>query len=286
MLALRKNSNATNYMPAAPGVSRGHADFSIRTAELKPDAASVMDLLCGRGVGLHVKHYLGSSDCDQIARNVAGLTGAVRSDVPAIKLGADHFGKSLEHYLKEVAETRDLLKALFRGAVDVPEVLLSDLRDCLEPGMTIRPARHGDRNAGRIRAVKWVGGGPLALQIHDDNSQLTQPAQAGFEIQEVRVPVAVNVYPVAEANCGNLRVFNLRVNPSFKACLRIEHSGYPVPEELLSGVEFLDISVDPGDLVLLDGRYLHCVTSGPGNRLLLNSFAGLLADAATVVIWT
>jgi hypothetical protein len=274
------------HLPQMLGASRNLSSFRVQISRSKPDSSILVDLLCGRAVAHPVKGYLDIDTCETIGRNANSLLGAVRSDVPALKLGADHFGKSTDEYFSEVAATRELLNRLFQGSIDVPDLLRSDLQQCLEPVMTIRPARHRGHSAGRVRAVRWTGSGSLALGIHDDSSQLTQTAQAGFEIQEVRVPVAANIYPIAEPGCGKLRVFNLRIGRDLKSSLHIEHTGYPVPDELLCGVPFLDVAVDAGDLLLLDGRYLHCVTAGAAGRLLLNCFAGLLADGETVVTWT
>ncbi len=131
--------------------------------------------------------------------------------------------------------------------------------------MTVRPAQHGNREAGAFRLVKWTGKGSLSLAVHDDNSQLTQTAQAGFEIQEVRVPVAINLYPVAEPGAGRLRVYNFRAGRMTKMALGIEQTGYPYPEDIFADVPFFEIAVEPGDLVLLDGRYLYGgATSGAG----------------------
>lgn len=268
------------------GVSRKISDFAASTSNYEPDPSALMDLLSGRGVVHHVKGYLGSSSCRAIGLSTKARMSAIRSDVPAKKLGADHFGKNTDVYLSEVEQTQEPICSLFRQTIDVPAKVQQTLQRCVDPGMVVRRAEYQRRLAGSIRAVSWTGKGALALGIHDDISQLSQPEQSGFEIQDVRVPVAINMYPVADPNCGCLRVFNLRVAPQVKLALGIEHTGYPFPEEMLESVPFFDLRVDAGDLVLLDGRYLHGVTAGSGERLLLNCFAGLLRDGSTVVTWT
>ena len=268
------------------GVSRRPSEFAIHTTEKRLDPNRIMDLLSGRGTVYVVEDYLDELDCKTIAANAEPLMNQLRNDqVPARKLGADQFGKSTEAYLEEVQRTEQSVQALFKGT-GVLESLLSAIKSCLDPGMHLRRAVHEGQAAGLFRAVKWRGNGKYSLAMHDDKSQLTQPEQRGFEIQEVRVPVALNLYPVAQPGCGRLRVWNLQVDEAEKCRLGIEHTGYPYPPEALDGVAYVDVEIKPGSAVFLDGRYIHAVTAGNGDRLLLNTFLGLLEDGKTIAIWT
>ena len=275
-----------NLVPPVTGVTRSPSAFRMFETDGDMVSEVIMDLLCGRGLGLVVKRYLDEETCQKIYGNANRLMQDVRTDVPAVKLGADQFGKSTEAYFNEVEATSLAVASLFRGAVQVAEKLRFDIQRCLDHGMVVRRAQNEGRVAGDIRAANWTGNGAFSLGVHDDQAQLTSPSQIGFEIQHVRTPVAFNVYPIAEPNCGRLRIFNLVADENTKRRLNIVHTGYPYPIEALDEVPFIDVQIDPGDLVVLNGRYLHGVTSGGGARLLLNLFAGLLDDLSTVVTWT
>ena len=69
--------------------------------------------------------------------------------------------------------------------------------------------------------------------------------------------------------------------------LGLEYSGYPIPEETLSGVRSETIEIRPGDWVVLNGAYVHGVqpSSGSKVRLLVNYFFSPISDN-TVVTWT
>ncbi len=120
MLFQTSSEFSSQLPPGVSGVSLNHADFTVRTSARNLDPRAVMDLLSGRAVVHHVKGFLDSATSATIARNARDLLSEVRSDVPAVKVGADHFGKSTEEYLHEVAETRAKVDGLFAGAPYLP----------------------------------------------------------------------------------------------------------------------------------------------------------------------
>lgn len=131
--------------------------------------------------------------------------------------------------------------------------------------------------------------GSLALDAHEDEQQLRDPRQRGFEIQQVRTPVALNVYVRVPDQGGALRVWAIQPSLQCKHRLGVSGRGYPYPIGELGEFRWLDIRPAPGDLVLLNGRYLHAVMGWSGracDRIVFNGFMGLSQDGSTVMRWS
>lgn len=166
--------------------------------------------------------------------------------------------------------------------MDVVKRVLTDF------GYGCRPAEAQGRPAGTMKMVAWNGVGKFLLLPHDDVAQLTDARQAGFEIHEVRQVVALNSYLRMPHCGGGLRVWNIAPTIAVKDALGLAESGYPHPQDCLSGIESVTIEPKAGDIVLLNGNLVHAVEgaeASSGERLLLTCFMGR-TRAGNVIWWT
>jgi hypothetical protein len=144
-----------------------------------------------------------------------------------------------------------------------------------------------------MRMSSWEGHGTYALEPHEDVGQLKDPQQDGFEAQRVadHTVVAVNIYPVVPREGGVLRVWNHTPDDVARKSLGVAHSGYPYPSNLLRECTSLDVELEAGDLVLMNGEMVHAVTapipdevSTSPARLSMNFFLGYM-NRDTIVYW-
>jgi hypothetical protein len=256
------------------------------------DAASLMGLLHGSSLCIVVRGFVSAKDSARCSLAFDRTVCRQRVDgVPAWQLGASHYGVSTEAYFDAVEATdKELRTAYALARVDLAAHLTVQLQLALDPGLALRPAVWNGRRAAALRAAAWAKRGDVfSLAPHDDAQQLRLPEQADFEIQAVMGPVAANLYTRVPAVGGQLRIWNLRPVPLCKRDLGIERTGYPYDPALLDGIAFIDVQPRAGDLVLLNGSFLHAVVGWggkPGQRIVWNGFLGLTRDASSVLHWT
>lgn len=266
--------------------------FQVQRAQHTVSADALHALLHGNAVALHVEGYLSAVQAEGLAAGFRETVRRQRQDaVPAVHIGDGHYAKTLAEYFRAAASGEAEMNAVYRRAgIDLAQRSGADLRALLDPGQALRPAMSGDWQAAELKAVAWIGkDGGLALSAHDDSAQLNSREQAGFEPQQVQHPVAVNIYAAMPKSGGELRVWNLQPSDACKRELGLEETGFPYPAPLLAALPFIDIASRPGDLVLLNGRFLHAVRGwdgAVGERIVYNGFIGLSRDGATVLRWT
>lgn len=283
---------AKNQAWKPAGFSLPDEEFRFHVASGEPGPDLVRRLTYGNDlVGVLVKRYIPPEVSRAVWDNfVKGAAARERTDaVPAHKVGADQFDKSLAQYLDEVEATAPAVNNLFEGTVDVALKARSDLRRWLRGSASVRLAEHGGRPAGSIRAVRWKASGARQLQLHSDEPQTREPRQKGFEIQRTLGPVALNIYPVAEKGSGLFCAYNLQPDRETLRRLGMEFTGHPFPPELLDGVKAIRLEVESGDALIFNGRFIHGVLAPrqpSAARLLLNFFFAARSDAPGVVCWT
>ncbi|MFF0487672.1 hypothetical protein ACFYTQ_01485 [Nocardia sp. NPDC004068] len=266
--------------------------FRVHRTARTVDVDRVLDVLDGRLAAYLVSEYVSAADCSVLTANFANSTdripryGEGADGVEAYVLGASHIEKTTDQYLDQAAATAPAMRALYTGVHDP----VSRLRELLlaSGALTGRPAEHDGRRAGDSKAVCWNNIGEYLLLPHDDLAQLSDPLQAGFEIQTVRRVLAINVYPHVPGAGGALRIWNVAPDHATRARLGLTHSGYPYPPELLTAHPALDIPVHTGDLCLINGNLIHAVLGGDDRdrgRLLLTCFSGV-SDQGEFLWWT
>lgn len=246
------------------------------------------DLLVIRGVA-------DVETCARIADNFYSSPAAKpRADnVPGLMVGESHYFKSPETYYRLCEQTKKDVDGLFEGASNPILSLYSSLGKV--SNMCIRPARFNDQESLHTRAIQWElpgdkkiqAGTAYMLKPHDDINQVYCDRNQGWEIENVESLIAVNFYAKTTENEGSLRVFDFAPSDSyFDDNPHLIGTGYPYPAQDLEDVDYIDVPVYPGDMILLNGKYVHGVTHGVGKRLVLNSFIGNINSKKEVLYWT
>jgi len=261
--------------------SSGHLEFSW-----------VSSLLSGELAAYRICGFLDSSRRQRIVENFWNATartpryGEGEGGVEGYFIGASHIEKTTQEYLDEARHFENAVADLYRGTTDPLTILRERLRSRM---LCVRAAAHEGRSAGSAKAVYWNNIGEFLLLPHDDLAELSDPRQAGFEIQKVQRVMAANFYAEMPNTGGELKVWNIEPDVPSRERLGLKHSGYPYPAELLDDYGHITIDIKAGDLVLLNGNLIHAVlgSSGasPQRRLLITCFMGMLPNRE-LVWWT
>jgi len=243
----------------------------------------------GQQVGEVVKGFLTSEESSRIVDNFLNSPSLrQRTDgVPGETLGVDLYRSAPRDYVQKTLELKSDMSRLFAGTVPVPQHLRDSLQRTMPAGSVVRPAIHAGIEYNAVRGIRWTDNGKHSLKFHDDQAQLRDPRQSEMETSRIEWPVAFNVYPSVSESGGALVVYNIAPDDASRERLGLQWTGYPYPEEMLEGYEQLTVYPEPGDLVILSGRFIHGVTGIGGStpRILLNHFGGFV-DRKTFVTWS
>ncbi len=277
---------------AITGRKLPEAQFRLQESFGQLDLTYIATLLSGQLAAYCVRGFLDSQRQRRIVENFWNSTartpryGEGEGGIEGYFVGASHIEKTTQEYLNEAQHFEEALAKLYQGTLDP----LGLLRDRLRSGlMDVRAASHEGRPAGAAKAVYWNNVGEFLLLPHDDLAQLSDPRQAGFEIQQIERVIAANFYAEMPTSGGELKVWNIEPDIQSRERLGLTHSGFPYPAELLNGYAHMTIDIEAGDLVLLNGNLIHAVLGGAGavpkRRLLITCFMGRL-PTDELVWWT
>lgn len=225
--------------------------------------------------------------CDAIAENFQKSSALLprKDNVPGLMVGESHYAKTPSAYYETCRQSCESVDSLFEGTEDPVRRLYTTVGRHLERNVRAAHFAHGE--ALHTRAIAWQDrpSSSFLLQPHDDVSQVFCERNRGWEIVDIRTLLAVNFYASCKAGQGMLRVYDLRHSPELAMQAKVEGVGYPYPAELLSSTRYTDLAVRTGDLVLLNGAFIHGVTRSQEHRIVLNSFLGDLRDDE-LIYWT
>lgn len=274
----------------------GREAFRVQAATEETLGQHMVSVLSGRMPALRVRGFLSKTECARAAAVFSSSNATVaRSDgVVGQVLGAYHYRMARSEYAETIRAVQPVLDEVLAVAGDPLGRILRAVEHTVAPlGHRVRMARWHDIEAARIRISSWDGHGTYALEPHEDVGQLRDPRQRGFEAQQAadHTVVAINVYPVVPRQGGVLRVWNLLPDDGVRESLGIASSGYPYPLDMLRGHASLDVELERGDLIVMNGGMVHAVSApvvkegsaGPA-RLSMNFFLGYI-DRNTIVHW-
>jgi len=252
----------------------------------------IISILKGEITGLHIKKAFSNEVAEEITHNFSRNPGLrERKDgVPGQYVGASHYRKAAVNYFADSEDARPFIDTLFGDIVDPVRGIFDALkRDLQHRGIELRLAQSEHGQANICRAISWCGSGPYALAPHDDVAQVLC-AGSDFELSAVaeNTVVALNFYPSMATEGGDLRIWSHKPTAVDRKAQGIETTGYPYSTTYLETVPYRDFELRAGDIALIDGGFIHGVTSklgGEKSRLVLNSFFGF-ARPDLVLWWT
>ncbi|RVO75425.1 hypothetical protein CN063_33515 [Sinorhizobium meliloti] len=278
-------NSQVSHTPAISPLSLRERVGSISTTE-------IISVLKGEITGLHVKNAFSNEVAEEITKNFSHSLGLKdrRDGVPGQYVGASHYRKDAVKYFADSEDARPFIDMLFGDLVDPVRGIFDALkRDLQHQGIELRLARSEHGQANICRAISWCGSGPYALAPHDDVAQVSS-AGSDFEFSTVaeNTVAALNFYPSMANEGGALRLWSHKPTAADRKAQDVETTGYPYSPTYLEAVPYRDLQLKAGDIALIDGGFIHGVTSKSGGekpRLVLNSFFGF-ARPDLVLWWT
>ncbi|WP_027155856.1 hypothetical protein [Mesorhizobium sp. WSM2561] len=279
------NADQVSQAPAISPLSLAERTGSISTAE-------IISVLKGDITGLHIKQAFSSEVAEEITANFIRNPGLKerKDGVPGQYVGASHYRNDAATYFAQAEDARPFVNALFGTLVDPVRGVFDALkRELHNQGIELRLARSEDGQANVCRALSWSGTGMYALEPHDDVAQVVS-AGSNYEIPAVadNTVAALNFYASMPEEGGNVRIWSHKPTVTDRKSQGVETTGYPYSAAYLDAFPCHDFQLKAGDIVLIDGGFVHGVTRQSGNgkrRLLLNCFFGF-ARPDLVLWWT
>ncbi|MGX9181653.1 2OG-Fe(II)-dependent halogenase WelO5 family protein [Mesorhizobium sp. BHbdii] len=279
------NADQVSQAPAISPLTLAERTGSISTAE-------IISVLKGDITGLHIKQAFSSEVAEEITANFIRNPGLKerKDGVPGQYVGASHYRNDAATYFAQAEDARPFVNALFGTLVDPVRGVFDALkRELHNQGIELRLARSEDGQANVCRALSWSGTGMYALEPHDDVAQVVS-AGSNYEIPAVadNTVAALNFYASMPEEGGNVRIWSHKPTVTDRKSQGVETTGYPYSAAYLDAFPCHDFQLKAGDIVLIDGGFVHGVTRQSGNgkrRLLLNCFFGF-ARPDLVLWWT
>lgn len=260
--------------------------FCAYESDNQPDNEVVMSVLLGLRPACIIRDALTQEQSAALANAYLDQSAQRRHDgVPAYEIGLGSYGLTPDDYFSRVPAARADMEAIYAAAgVHLPSMAQEILQATVDPGVVVRPARHGGRAAMEFRATHFVDEGPLALKAHEDRGQTD-----GYEFGAAHRVCGFNFYVLTpdDQEGAALRMWNIVPDARTKRALGVEKTGYPYPTELLADTPFIDIRPRAGDLLLFAADGVHAVTSSKAAskaRIVFQSFAGMIGSQ--IVRWT
>ncbi|WP_417323369.1 hypothetical protein [Erythrobacter aureus] len=205
---------------------------------------------------------------------------ADRADgVPGREIGATQFGKRAAAYACKSAGVQAELDRILGGYNGLYRNQIRTIANRLQlRGYRLRPAIVDGEAITPVRLVNWTDTAQdkYVLRPHDDFAQTRfDPA---FEVSEIQLVAALNIYPRSVRTAGQLAVSTWRPDDSDRESRGITETGYPYSDADFEAHPRVIVPLDSGDAVAARTQHVHCVLRGDGNvanRLLVNTFFGI-----------
>jgi hypothetical protein len=252
------------------------------------DYGLVLDVLHGRRLGVIFRDVIPPAARKELTdRFWASPARQHREGEPSHYVGAYHWNKSADTYLREAAEAAEHVQEVIDAPGSPWHTFRQGVNEALRPeGASLRIAEMDGRSACAALIRAWDKEGDFSLDPHEDEAQCKDPRQAGFEVQRVLEHdiCAVNMCTEHTAG-GRLVMWNIRPDDATRHALGIEVTGLPYTAEALADFEELRLDIREGDVYAFNGAFVHAVDANTGNRTTVSFIMGF-TDARTVVSWT
>ncbi|MDV6328535.1 hypothetical protein Q5L94_10705 [Idiomarina sp. Sol25] len=264
----------------------------ISFAELSENMAA---LLNGEITALLVKRVMSPKLCQVVYDNFINSAGLYqRNDgVPALMVGANTYLQDVDRVIDELQRNGTYTDLLFRGANNIYRQVFDSIE---EAGYRFRQAYIQGLPAPVYRGSIWNNptNYETPLLAHTDWPQVKY---SGLEFQNVKIPIAINFYPKhPPKGFSALRLYNFVPEESWLDELGIMNSGgYPIAQEQLDGVHYIDIQPEEGDILLFNAAHVHAVNNrseklthlhkNEHHRLNINGFFGFCDQLNRVLAW-
>jgi hypothetical protein len=284
---------ARQFTPANTNAVAGTDPFRILKVGPDERIDAFLKVLQGDANAAHIPGTLSASYCDQVNERFekSPLRRPRKDGVPGDEWGATQFGKTPSELAKLGYDQQGDFRDLIGKSENPISSFFRDLAIAAEKlNLTLRPAIYQGQPLVTMRAVRWTksSGEPRwLLKLHDDLAQVVSARNEGFEIQQVTRLVAFNFYIRSKAGSGQLAAYNWKPTDADRQRIGVIDTGYPYSDgDIPSGTEKHIFDQSTGDLVVIDGSYVHGVLVGKGEmsgRLIVNGFAALLKDGTVAL---
>ena len=270
----------------------GGKDFFVFPEYGELNENAILSVLKGNMAGVICRNCVDTNVCDSIIEKFWSHPDRQRrsEEAPGYYIGALHWLTPMSDLMARVPKARNAVHSI----LDVPgDPALDTISKTLAASNgALRYSRAAKYNGQPVcdRLIRaWEGDGEYALNPHEDESQITWPGQADFEISKLTShPICALNICLENTNGGDLHYWNIRPDQQSKQRLGVKHTGIPYPLESLVEYERLIIPIRRGDFYIFNGGLLHAVASkaGPSDRRTTLSCLMSINDSCELIQWT
>ncbi|RML55862.1 hypothetical protein ALQ93_200142 [Pseudomonas syringae pv. pisi] len=270
----------------------GDSDFFAFPEYQVFDASVALSVLQGNLAGVIFRNCIDITVCDAIIEKFWAHPERQRrsAEAPGFYIGALHWLTPMSELMSKVTRAREALYSILDTPNEPTAEAISKI--LAASGGTLKSARAAIHNGQPVcdRLIRaWEGEGSYSLNPHEDESQISWPGQAEFEISQLTShPVCALNICLENTSGGDLHYWNIRPDQQSKQRLGVQHSGIPYPLESLTQYQRFVVPIRRGDLYLFNGALLHAVTSksGPADRRTTLSNLMSINDNHELIQWT
>ncbi|MCL5049685.1 MAG: hypothetical protein M1473_04025 [Firmicutes bacterium] len=270
--------------------------FECQRITINELSKNITALINGEMAALLVANVMPSRQCNVIYENFIKSSGLHQrvDGVPALMVGANTYLRDANSVIEELIKNSAYTDLLFRGTDNIYRQVFDSIE---EAGYRFRQVYIQGLPVPVYRGSIWLNSknNDKPLLAHTDWPQVKY---SGLEFQNVKNPIAINFYPKhPPKGSSTLRLYDLIPEESWLDELGIKDTGgYPISQEQLEGINYIDIHPEEGDLLLFNAAYVHSVINSPSKfkknndevklgRLNINGFFGFCEQLNRVLAW-
>lgn len=241
----------------------------------------LQQLLSGEATAYTIQGYLPKSTCNLITRNFLAHPDMRQDPVnpPINKVGHSLYEvANHEHYFLNAAHTQQQIEKTFIGTANPMKIFLAALAQ--QNIGTIQPAQLNQQNAPFGILREWCGSTDtnLAACIHEDFVLTKYTYRNTFkEIGRLDDQFSI-VICISDGSGGTTRIYNKRPTVEDYSRNEFRHS-YGFTEKFVQDIEYIDITLKTGDLLMFRSSLLHSISKVTGTRITQQCFLGMVGPA-------